>query len=190
MNIITISGKAECGKDTSAKEIKNQLENYGYSVLICHYADLLKYICKTFFEWDGKKDEEGRTLLQMVGTETIRTKEPDFWVDFIKQILRLFPSEWDYVLIPDTRFPNEINLMKDEFPTVSIKVVRPNYENSLTEEQRQHVSETALDDFSFDYVLTNPGNKDGLCEEVNHLVDVMFTDETKKDLITKIKEKL
>lgn len=190
MNVITISGKAECGKDTTAKELKTQLENMGYSVLICHYADLLKYICKTFFDWDGNKDEEGRTLLQMVGTETIRTKEPNYWVDFIKQILRFFKDEWDFVLIPDTRFPNEINLMKEEFHTVSIKVVRPNYENHLTEEQRQHASEVALDDFSFDYVITNPGNREGLCEEVRHCVDVMFTDEAKKDLITKIKEKL
>lgn len=190
MKIITISGKAECGKDTTAKEIKNQLENMGYSVLICHYADLLKYICKQFFDWNGKKDEEGRTLLQMVGTDTIRRKDADFWVKFIKQILQFFPEEWDFVIIPDTRFPNEINQIKDTFYLVSLKVSRPNYENHLTEEQRQHPSETALDDYTFDYTLVNPGNKEGLCAEVDHFIDCMFTNEAKKDLITKIKEKL
>jgi len=190
MKIITISGKAECGKDTTAKIIKTQLENMGYSVLICHYADLLKYICTQFFDWDGKKDEEGRTLLQMVGTDTIRHKYENYWVDFIKQILGFFPEEWDFVLIPDTRFPNEINSMKDDFKTVSVKVMRPNYQNHLTEEQRQHPSETALDDYSFDYVIHNPGNKDGLVLEVEHFIDCMFTDNAKKNLITKIKEKL
>lgn len=190
MEVITISGKAESGKDTTAKEIKNQLEQMGYSVLICHYADLLKYICRQFFDWDGKKDEEGRTLLQVVGTEKVRTKYPNFWVDFIKTILDIFEGEWDFVIIPDTRFSNEILSMKDDFKTVTVNIKRPNYENHLTEEQRQHPSEIALDDFTFDYVITNPGNRDGLREEVKHFVNCMFSDETKKSLINIIKDKL
>ena len=171
MKIITISGKAEAGKDTTAMVLKEELENEGYSVLICHYGDLLKYICKQFFGWDGKKDEQGRSLLQMVGTEVIRSKEPDYWVDFIIQILGFFSEEWDFVLIPDARFPNEINLMKDRFDVLTVKVNRPNYENSLTEEQRQHKSETALDDFYFDCDICNPGEMNGLRKEVKDLID-------------------
>ncbi len=41
----------------------------GYKVLIAHYADLVKYVAKTFFEWNGEKDEYGRSLLQHIGTE-------------------------------------------------------------------------------------------------------------------------
>ena len=171
MKIITISGKAESGKDTTAKVLKEELETMGYSVLTCHYGDLLKYICKQFFGWDGKKDEQGRTLLQVVGTEGVRSKEPDYWVNFIIQILEFFPEEWDFVLIPDARFPNEINLMKDEFDCISLKVTRPNHENSLTEEQRQHKSETALDDFNFNYGICNPGEMDGLRKEVKDFID-------------------
>ena len=55
----------------------------GYSTLIVHYADLLKYMCKTFFGWNGEKDEFGRSLLQRVGTDCIRNVEPDYWVDFV-----------------------------------------------------------------------------------------------------------
>ena len=106
MKIITISAKAKNGKDFCASLIKQKLESRGNKVLIAHYADLLKYICKTFFGWDGKKNQEGRTLLQYVGTDVIRQKNPDYWVNFIVSILNLFPNEWDYVLIPDTRFPN------------------------------------------------------------------------------------
>lgn len=189
MKVITISGKAEHGKDTAAKSIKNRLESMGYSVLICHYADLLKYICKQFFSWDGKKDEEGRSLLQIVGTETIRKKEPEFWVDFIAKILELFPDEWDFVLIPDTRFPNEIDSMKKKFGTVSVRVVRPNFENHLTEEQRKHESETALDKYKFDYEIINPGT-DELETEVEMFVNEIFQHEIKKSLKDVIKEKL
>lgn len=172
--IITLSAKAEGGKDTTALQIKNQLEDLGYSVLICHYADLLKYICREFFGWDGQKNDEGRTLLQRVGTNTIREKEPDYWINFIKGILQLFPDEWDYVLIPDARFPNEIDTMKKDFNCISVHITRPGYENHLSDEQRRHPSETALDEYQFDYELINPGDIKGLQVETQDFVNSLF----------------
>lgn len=152
--IILLSGKARSGKDSAANIIKAKLEAKGKKVLIAHYGDLIKYTCKTFFDWNGEKDEQGRTLLQEVGTDKIRAKYPDFWVDYIRDILSIFESEWNYVLIPDTRFPNEIDLMKNTFDDVtSVCVVRTNFISPLTEEQRNHKSETALDDRIFDYYL-------------------------------------
>ena len=106
MKVICISGKARHGKDTLAGILKNHLEDQGNRVLIAHFGDLVKYICEKFFDWDEQKDERGRTLLQYVGTDVVRTQEPNFWTDFIKKVLTLFPDEWDYVLIPDCRFPN------------------------------------------------------------------------------------
>lgn len=171
MQIITISAKAQHGKDYTANLLKEELEDMGYSVLICHYADLLKYICKQFFGWDGKKNEEGRTLLQKVGTEGVRKVKPDYWVDFIKDILTFFPYEWDYVIIPDTRFPNEIeSLVIDGFNVITIRVERPNFENNLTEEQRNHASETSLDDYLFDYKIINDGTPEGMKNQINNLI--------------------
>lgn len=175
MTIITISGKAESGKDTSAQMLKEQLEDLGYNVLICHYADLLKFICKNFFDWDGQKNEEGRTLLQRVGTEGVRKYNPNYWVEFILEILAFFPDEWDFVLIPDARFPNEINLLKDDnYDVMAVKVVRTDYENHLTEEQRNHPSETALDDYNFDYTLLNESTKEGLYARIESLVSTII----------------
>lgn len=190
MKVITVSGKAEAGKDTSAKLLKEKLEELGYSAVIYHYADLLKFICEKFFGWDGQKNEEGRSLLQYVGTEVVRAKYPDYWVDFVKGLLKLFPNEWDFVIIPDTRFPNEIDLIKQEFDCVAVRVTRPNYENHLTQEQRQHASEVALDAYMFDYEITNLGNMLSLQEEINSFVSNVFESESKKTLIEKIKEKL
>ena len=102
------------GKDFIAKEIKSQLEQNGNKVLITHFADLLKYICKSFFDWNGKKDDEGRTLLQYVGTDIIRENNPNYWVKFLVGILEMFYNEWDYVLIPDCRFPNEVDIFKEK----------------------------------------------------------------------------
>ena len=178
MKVITISAKAQHGKDYTASLMKERLEDMGYSVLVCHYADLLKYICKQFFGWNGEKDVEGRTLLQRVGTEGIRSVKPNYWVDFIRDILTFFPDEWDCVIIPDTRFPNEIEWLKDDgYDTISVRVVRPDFENNLTEEQRLHPSEVALDYYNFDYKLINDGTPEGMTREVNALITKIFEKE-------------
>ena len=57
MKIIVISGKAGAGKDTLGEIIRDKLEALDKTVLITHYADLVKYMCKQFFGWDGVKDE-------------------------------------------------------------------------------------------------------------------------------------
>lgn len=156
MKVICISGKARHGKDTAAIQLENELKNKGYKVLVAHYADLLKYICKTFFGWNGEKDEEGRRILQYVGTDVIRQQMPNYWVDFIISILTLFKNEWDYVLIPDCRFPNEIERLKESgINTCTLRIERENFVSDLTEEQMNHISETALDNFKFDYVIKN-----------------------------------
>lgn len=158
MRIIAISGKAQHGKDTTAGILKRQLEADGYRVLIVHYADLLKHICRSFFGWDGRKDDAGRHILQYVGTDIIRAKRPDFWADFVIDVLSLFPDEWDYVLIPDCRFPNEISCLKKAgLDSVHIRVVRRHFTSPLTAEQQSHPSETALDSCKPDYYLRNDG---------------------------------
>lgn len=158
MRVVCISGKAQHGKDTTAGMIKNELESRGKKVLVTHYADLLKYICRSFFGWNGEKDEAGRQLLQYVGTDVVRKQRPDFWVDFISSVLKLFPGHWDYVLIPDCRFPNEIDAMKKQgFDVIGLRIKRLGFKSPLTEEQQNHPSETALDNYPMDYKIINNG---------------------------------
>lgn len=153
---ICISGKAQNGKDTTAGFLREELERRGYSVLVTHYADLLKYICKTYFGWNGEKDVDGRALLQRVGTDVVREQCPDFWVDFVTKIIQMFPNEWDYVIIPDTRFPNEFTYMATAgFESCLIRVERLNFDNHLTDEQKNHPSETALDGYTPDMTILN-----------------------------------
>lgn len=163
MKIICISGHAQNGKDTVARMLLEELEENGFRVLTAHYADLVKYICRTFFGWDGAKDEYGRTLLQYVGTDVVRKADPDYWVDFIIQMLRFFGDNWDVVLIPDTRFPNEIRSLQDEgFDVTHLRVERPGFNNGLTEEQKNHPSETALDHTVPDVRIVNDGSLEHL----------------------------
>lgn len=158
MKVILISGKAQNGKDTVAGTLQKQLLADNNRVLVTHYADLLKYICRNYFGWDGNKDEQGRQMLQYVGTDVIRKQNPTLWVDFVATILKYFHENWDYVIIPDCRFPNEVTTMiENGFDTVHLRVVRNNFESPLTLEQQKHPSETALDNVVPDYYINNSG---------------------------------
>lgn len=180
MHIILISGKAQHGKDTTAAVIQEVLEERGESVLITHYADLVKYICKTFFAWDGNKDEYGRSLLQYVGTDVVRAQKPDYWVGFIADILKMFEGEWDYVIIPDTRFPNEVSVMKENFGAYHLRVHRPGFISPLSAEQQMHPSETALDNSKPDAVLINNSDRENLRHAIVHWLDNEFEYHSKK----------
>lgn len=151
--VVTISGRAGAGKDTFANMLKDKLERAGERVLITHYADLVKYICTTFFDWDGKKDERGREMLQTVGTDIVRRQDPDYWVRFVENIITFFPV-WDYILIPDARFENEIERMKERFDVTSINVDRV-FKSQLTEKAQAHESEHGLDGYAFDIIVYN-----------------------------------
>lgn len=160
MKIICISGKARHGKDVTSGILEKMLKEQGKRVLVTHYGDLLKYICKTFFGWDGEKDDHGRYLLQYIGTDVIRAKNPNYWVNFLDGILTMFPDEWDYVIIPDCRFPNEIDNMRTtryRRTLTHVRVIRPNFQSPLTEEQQEHISETALDNVEPDVTFYNIG---------------------------------
>lgn len=175
MKVICISGKAQHGKDTTAGFMKEALEKKGFArVLVAHYGDLVKYVAKTFFDWDGKRDEKGRSILQEVGTDRIRNADNDYWVRFIADMLGFFDGKWDYVLIPDCRFPNEIEFLKnDQFDVLHFRIIRSDFVSPLTEEQQKHPSETALDNYIPDYVITNSGDLDDLKTHIETVVDIM-----------------
>ncbi len=172
MKVILISGKAQNGKDTVASMIREKLIADKHSVLVTHYADLLKWICTNYFGWDGKKDEKGRHLLQYVGTDVIRKQNPSLWVDFVAMLLKYFNDNWEYVIIPDCRFPNEITkIIEAGFDAIHLRVERPNFESALTEEQLRHPSETALDDFGADIYIKNDSTLLELRQKVDDFVE-------------------
>lgn len=175
MKIILISGKAQHGKDTTANILKEKLEQKNNKVLITHFGDLVKFISERYFNWDGQKNERGRAILQRVGTDIIRKKKPDYWVDFIIDLLLILEEErkWEYVLIPDTRFPNEVEKFKvnKNWDIYSLRINRLNFESSLTPEQKNHPSETMLDNYTFDYVIHAENGIDKLEKEIDKFIN-------------------
>ena len=157
MKVILISGKAEHGKTATAEYLQNTLEQeYSKRVLIVGFADKLKFIAAKYFGWNGVKDEKGRELLQYLGTDVVRKKDPDYWVRNVADFVKVFEDSFDYILLHDTRFINEVEYFKNiGMNTLSIRVNRLNFKSNLTPEQLLHPSETALDNYNFDYYINS-----------------------------------
>ena len=169
--IFLIAGKAQHGKDSTANFLKEKLP--GKSVII-HQADYLKYIAQQYMGWQGNKDCEGRTLLQWLGTDRVRLelKKPTFWVEKTCDVIEILQDQVDYFLVPDCRFRNELYYTQARFPDYvkTIRVNRVSFDNGLTQEQKNHISETDLDNFDYDYWINSFSGLSFLEEEVKDFI--------------------
>lgn len=173
IKIYLVSGKAQSGKDTSADIIQSLYEAKGNTVLRIAYADDVKHICKTYFNWNGEKDEKGRELLQTVGTNIVREcmGRTNYWVHRVRDIITMTQGLFDVVLITDCRFPNEIEEIKKVYDeAISIRIERPSYDNGLTVAQNFHSSEIALDDYKFDHKVVNDSDLESLENKLKEII--------------------
>ena len=153
LKVIMISGKAESGKNFVADVMRRKLEDDGNKVLAVAFGDYVKFLCSTYFGWDGKKDDKGRCLLQHIGTGVFRQYDEDFFANRVVDLIKA-TGGWDYVIIPDLRFENELHIIHSNFDAVAIRVERSGFENSLTTTQKLNQSETELDNHpGFDYTI-------------------------------------
>lgn len=177
MTIICITGKAGAGKDTLGEYIRDYIAFSGKKAVICHNADLLKEILKNYFGWDGRKDAEGRAMLQNIGTEVMRAKDPDIHVKFIDFILNTFEGYWDYVIIPDCRFPNEVDYWREKgYYAPLIRVTRPDNRNlnRLKGALAEHSSEKSMDNYDADMTIANDNSKLKLRLEAEKICNRLF----------------
>jgi len=162
--IIGFSGYAGCGKDTAADFIASHLLNYEKisfantlrecmealnPIVLSTGESFLRYNAAiALYGYRDAKDNvsEIRALLQRMGTDMGRKiLGENVWVDALVQKL---DSDKNYV-ISDVRFPNEYDAVKSKNGVV-IRIHRPGYEPT-----NAHPSETALDNYPFDYHLYN-----------------------------------
>lgn len=168
MKIILINGKAQHGKDFYGKLIHDQLVRRNKKVLIMHFADLVKYTCSQYLNWNGQKDIAGRTLLQTVGTDWRMNFDEAIWAEMTARLAKFLGWQYDYILIPDWRFVIEYHTMAKQFGFTNIYTIKVKrytdstctvqYDNGLTLQQKTHPSEIQLDKFCTQYLIDNYQN--------------------------------
>jgi hypothetical protein len=153
--VITIGGKAENGKNSLATLLKSELESKGNSVCILGFGDETKLIATQAYEWNGIKDEQGRTLLQEVCEKLVK-KSPIYCVSSVQRRINVLSDEFDYFIVTDNRFPIEIEHLKNcGLNIVSLYVESETLKSTLTDEQKQHISEISLSKDHCDIFVSN-----------------------------------
>ncbi len=164
MKIFVIGGKAKCGKNTFGEYLKEQLKDYGYKPCVMHITEPLYEYAKNYFQYDPQKDEKPREFLQQMGTEIIKEKmgKKDFLLNRLYEDIEILSNFFDTFIITDARLIEEFESIEKKYAdVVSIKLTRKNYDDQLTTEERQHVTENQLDEFkNFDYIVENRNLKD------------------------------
>lgn len=167
MHVIGIAGALGSGKSTLARII---LQSFPSGRIIPFAFPLKK--AAVDLGWNGKKDENGRRLLQLLGTEVGRECiDENIWVNKWEMARSESKGYCDIIIADDMRFPNEMDHVQ-YLRGITINVEgRDSYE---TLEQMHHASETGLvdrDDFNF--VFDNAGTIDDMQIFAKTVVDYL-----------------
>lgn len=157
--IYLIGGRARTGKGTVSNILKEEYEKRGFRVCEIQIMRTLKGYLKDYFGWDGREETKPRKMLQQMGTEVIREQmnKPFFHIDRLTEDILVLSNYFDVFIVNDIRLPLEIEMMRERFSSVvSIHVSRLGYISPLAQEEQQHVTELALDNYeNFDYKIVN-----------------------------------
>lgn len=172
--IFIVSGKANSGKDTTCELINNLIKIKGKKSINLQFSSYIKQYAKVISGWDGSEESKPRTLLQQLGTDIIRNNiDNEFFIKRIIGDIKVYSYYFDAITISDARLPEEINAIKNEFNNVyRVKIERPNFCNNLNADERKHITETALDNFSdYDIVITNDGSISDLNKKIEKIIN-------------------
>lgn len=176
---IGLTGRMRSGKT----HIANVLIQNSTNVLpiIIPFAKPLKELASEYFGWDGRKDERGRKLLQVLGTEVGREYGGwDFWVkkwelaveEFKNSQLENLPKAWysqtKFLFIADDiRFSNEAEIIIENGGKV-FEII-----NNQLENKDNHSSEVGIDPKYITRIIDN-SNYSLLDQRILEIVSEFF----------------
>lgn len=169
--IFIVSGKARSGKDTAVAIIEDFYYKKNKSVIKLKYSSYIKEYIMNISNWNGRDKTKPRDLLQDLGTELIKNKiDKEMLVRRICEDIKVYSYFFDIIIVSDARLKEEIEIPKKIFKDIkTIRINRLNFDNKLTEKQKNHITETDLDNYSkFDYVIENDKN---LKEKIENMLE-------------------
>lgn len=181
---VLLSGKLGSGKSTLAAQLLEEFTILKYNTIITSFATPIKIIARDFIGWKGEKDEKGRKLLQLLGTEVGREYSEDCWVDWVfnKYLPKQINYPFDIIIIDDWRFPNEASYVYNLglYDTFKIRIIR-NLDTSKKE--YFHTSEISLPDNLpgyYDLIYFNKYSIDNMRLDAKNIVNIILSEYEKE----------
>ena len=167
MKVILLTGPAKAGKGHTANYIIQKLRHgkvfkfaTRLKVMLARIGNKMPTELEKVKDQSFYKDVTYRQAMQTLGDEWGRQCiGEDFWVDRCVADVKLREleekiSKDSLVIFDDTRYPNEILRMKEEFDTTVINIV-PTFEGYEPIAESDHASENQ--ELPYDYQIINSG---------------------------------
>ena len=155
IQVVGVTGLLKSGKSTFTRLLTECVLAQGVMARVFPFAAPLKDIARNQFGWDGEKDERGRRLLQVLGTEAGRAYNPNIWTEkWVEKV-----ADWarlrgplSLAIADDLRFDNEAEaLWSLKFAKASVvKIEREGHKPDQTD----HVSEIGVSEGLIDHTFT------------------------------------
>ena len=173
MKIYVITGHAKSGKTTFGNILRDKLKEYGYKPCVMQITNPLYSYAENYFDYDPNRDPKPREFLQKMGIEIIKEKlgKKDFLLNRLYEDIEILSNFFDVFIITDARLINEFLSIKAKYDdVVSIKLIRKDYDDKLSEEEKNHITEKEISMYNdFDYIIENTG-LDNLKEEAMEII--------------------
>ena len=168
--LFVLAGKARSGKDSAADIIEGYYNDK--KIIKLMYGCPIKHYAKILSNWDGSEETKPRTLLQEIGVES-RKINPGYTTRRMEEDINILKKYFDIIIITDTRMKDEIIMPKQKFKeTVTIKLVRDNFESELSKNEQKNITETALDNYNdYDYIVHNSGTLEDLKQKIIKIIE-------------------
>lgn len=169
--LFILSGKARSGKDTVAKAIENYYKDK--KCITISFGHYIKDYAKRISNWDGSEDTKPRELLQQLGIELIKEKiDNKLFINRILEDIEVFSYFYDIIIVDDARLLDEIVTLKGKYEnSITVRIIRNNYDNGLTDNQKHHLTEIDLDNYNkFDYEIINNNDQNELISNVEAIL--------------------
>ena len=154
---IAFGHKARVGKDECCRYLRDM-----YLGDVLAFSDTLYEVCYGIQNSLGIPRKKDVKLLQFVGEGFRKLYGEDIWIN--KLVEKINPDNDTYV--SDLRYPNEFQKLKD-LGFITVKINRP---NRIIDRDPNHISETALDNYKFDYEIDNDGTLEDLHDKLDKLI--------------------
>ena len=164
------------GYENKDSMIRSYYKSKNIKTINLQFSSYIKEYAKRIAKWDGDETDKPRELLQEIGVKILREKiDPLFLVKRMINDIKVYSNYFDVITISDARAIDELEMIKKEFENVTtIRLTRPNFDNGLTEKEKNDFTETNLDNYhNFDYEIVNDGTIEDLKEKFNELMKVI-----------------
>lgn len=172
--IFILTGKAQSGKNKVSEIIKKNYQEKKLKVISLAYASYLKEYIKNITNWDGSEETKPREMLQQLGIELIKNKiKENLLIERIIDDIKVYSYFFDIIIITDARFIEEIEEIKKISNNTTVINIQGKA-NNLTETEKEHITETALDNYNlYDFKINNNSSIKELEQEVKKIIEVI-----------------